>query len=122
MVTLSTHMRMTPVNGFDFMDVVRLVRLGATPTKACALEMARQLLSSTGNIKRWPESVRDFVTPDLIIEQLDMHSNGILSRRHALVAQVLALMGDALTGTPPEVFSEALRMCIQGSATNPGWT
>lgn len=107
MVNFLNQVRMFPPNGFEFLDAVRFVVLGATPSIAAATAMAACILDAYAKSRGWPPLVRALLTPHGLVASLDS-SGGMLSRRPALVAHVAELMSDAQRRTPAEIYDRAM--------------
>ena len=104
-----------PVNGFALEDAVTPVCLGEVSSAAATRDMAGMMLRaySTG---RWPQPLLDVVTADRLVTALDTGdagvpasrpARGITSRRPALIAYLLGLMGDGTVGDAATVFTRA---------------
>ena len=115
MVNLLNEMRVFPPNGFALWDAATPVCLGQVSGGAATREMASSLLR-TCSTNRWPQPLLDFVTVDRVVNALDtgdagvpasFPAHGVTSRRPALIAYLLRLMGDGQVGDAATVYTRA---------------
>lgn len=110
LVSLLNSVRTSRVNGFALWDAVSYLPLGREPSDAAAKHMATELMKKYAT--SWPESARLAITVDKLltedVKSSDLDPSGLTSWRPALIAYALGCMGDASSGTPELVRSDAV--------------
>ena len=121
MMNLLHEILVFPPNGFALWDAATLVCLGQVSGAAATREMASSLLR-TCSTNRWPQPLLDFVTVDRVVNALDtgdagvpasLPAHGVTSRRPALIAFLLRLMGDGQVGDAATVYVRAWNAMVR---------
>jgi hypothetical protein len=108
MLTMMQCIRMQPLNSFVMIDVARVVATGDSPDIGDAHAIANLIVSSYARF--WPHAVRDFVTPQKMVETVQANQE-VMNFRPAIFSFLCACMGDASTGTPEEILKAAVN-CV----------